>query len=135
MRRLLHLTLFALPFVACDPATTERTATGGSDCALPLGPPSNWPGDTISPDSRCAMLRLARAQLAALPEGAAETLSPADTARITGADVYDVLEQDGTTGRKTPWRHIEVDITGQRRRFVVRRNQRTGAVEAGQVHR
>lgn len=80
------------------------------------------------------MLLLARRELARMPD-AEPHLAPSDTARIVGAQVYDLDIKNAITGAVTPMRQIEVDIEGRPQLFTVTLNRRTGEVDIGVVHR
>lgn len=80
------------------------------------------------------MFLLARRELARMPD-AEPHLAPGDTARIVGAQVFDMDMVDGVTGAVTSQRHIEVDVRGRPRLFTLTLDRRTGAVQVGVVHR
>lgn len=124
----------------CDPDTSfprnGSLATSRIDpCDIPTSPVIELPGDTLSPESRCAAVRTAWGELRRA-QAAEPHVAPGDTARIESVRVFDIDQQDGYTGAVTPLRQVELDIRSRRRLFGVAIDRRTGkVVGSGIVHR
>lgn len=113
---------------------TPPVAAQRDVCAIPPGGLSEQQADTISPASRCAMIRLAIRELAKMPS-AEPHIAPGDTARITGADVWDLSIRNLATGAEERWRQVELDLRARPRLFVVSINRDTDDIRTGFVHR
>jgi hypothetical protein len=115
-------------------ATLDASEAREAACAVLAPPLPEWP-DTISADSRCDMVLVARRELARMPD-AEPHIAPGDTARIESVSVFDMDQVDGMTGKVTLLRHAEVDIPGRPRLFAVSVDRSSGLVHhVGIVHR
>lgn len=124
----------------CDPNTSFPGSVSHAPprvdpCGIPALPPIRLPGDTLSPESRCAAVRTAWGELRRAP-AAEPHVAPGDTARIGSVRVFDIDQEDGYTGVVTPLRQVELDIRSRPRLFAVAIDRRTGkVVGSGIVHR